>query len=116
MADQVAIQLPKTVFNERSNFTFTAYFRTRSTGAAATPTTVHYKLVNLSADKTVQDWTTISAAANISQQIVGSLNQIEVDYHPSERMELLVAADKGADDEVIGSAYYKIMNVRGRKN
>lgn len=116
MADQVEIQLPKTVFNERSNLTFTAYFRTRSTAAAATPTTIHYKLTNVSADKVIQDWTSISAAANISQQIVGSLNQIEVDYHPMERMELLVAADKGTDDEVIGQAFYKIRNLRGRVN
>jgi hypothetical protein len=31
-------------------------------------------------------------------------------------MELLVAADKGTDDEVIGQAFYKIRNLRGRVN
>lgn len=116
MADQVAIQLPKTVFNERSAFTATAYFRTRSTGAASTPTTVHYKVSNLSTGEVAQDWTSVTAAGNVSISITGSMNKIRSGDQNSERMELLVAADKGLDTEVVGSAYYRVLNVFGRKD
>ena len=115
MADQVEIQLPKTVFNERSNFVATAYFRTRSTAAAATPTTVHYKLSNLSTKETVQDWTSVSAASNVSISITGAMNKILDESHVMERMELLVAADRGLSTESIGQSNYKIKNVYGRE-
>ena len=116
MADQVAIQLPKTVFNERSSFTATAYFRTRSTAAASTPTTVHYKVSNLSTGETVQDWTSVSAASNVSISITGSMNKILDDSKPQNAMELLVSADKGLSTETIGRATYKVNNVYGRSD
>ena len=40
--DQVEIQIPKTRVLEETNFIAVAYFRTRSTKSASTPTTVHY--------------------------------------------------------------------------
>ena len=115
MADQVAIQLPKTVFNERSAFTATAYFRTRASGAASTPTTVHYKLTNLSTRETVTDWTSVSAAGNVSISITGAENKILANKD-TERMELLVSIDKGLSTEVVGSAIYRLVNVYGRKD
>jgi hypothetical protein len=116
MADQVAIQIPKTVFNERSAFTATAYFRTRSTAAASTPTTVHYKVSNLSTTETVQDWTSVSAAGNVSISITGSMNKILDSTHQQEKIELLVAADKGLDTESIGRAVWMVNNVYGRSD
>lgn len=115
MADEVAIQFPVKSVNERSQLLGTAYFRTRSTGAASTPTTVHYKVSNLSTNETVQDWSSISAASNVSLTITGAMNQIR-GGGVSERMEILVAADKGLTTESIGQYTYRIKNVYGRKD
>ena len=116
MADQVEIQLPLRTVNERTQLLGTAYFRTRSTGAASTPTTVHYKVSNLTTQETVQDWTTISAAANVSLTITAAMNKIRGGDNVFERIEVLVAADKGLDTEAIGRAVYRIKNVYGREN
>ena len=116
MADQVEIQIPLTSVNERTQLIGTAYFRTRSTGAASTPTTVHYKVSNVSNDTVVKDWTTISAAANVTLTITADLNKILSNHHRVERMEVLVAADKGLSTEAIGRAGYLVKNVYGREN
>jgi len=116
MADQVEISLPKTRVNERSQFIATVRFRTRSSAAASIPTTVHYKLSNLQTDKTVTDWTSVTAASELSITIPGASNQILDNSHTLERMELLVAADKGLATESIGRRNYQIQNVYGRSD
>lgn len=116
MADQVEISLPKTQFNERSAFTATARFRTRSTAAASTPTTVHYKISNLTTATNVLDWTSVSAASEVSISVTGAQNKIRNNEDQMERMELLVVADKGLSTEVVAQATYRIRNVYGRSD
>jgi len=74
--DQVEIQLPKTVYNENSSFTATAYFRTRSTAAAATPTTVEYRIDNISTRTQIKDWTTVSPSTSASITVAATDNKI----------------------------------------
>lgn len=114
--DQVAISLPKTTVNERSQITATANFRTRSTAEAATPTTVHYKVSNLQTKETVQEWTSVSAASQVTITLTGEMNKIRDNTHVHEKMELLVSADKGLSTEFIGRATYRIRNVYGRRD
>lgn len=116
MADQVEISLPKTRVNERSQFIATVRFRTRSSAAASTPTTVHYKLSNLQTGETITDWTSVTAASEVSITIPGASNQIRANSHSLERMELLVAADRGLSTESIGRRNYQINNVYGRRD
>lgn len=116
MADQVEIYLPNTRINERSQAIATVRFRTRSSAAASTPTTVHYKLSNLQTREIITDWTSVSAAAEVTVTIKAGENKIRDNTHTMERMELLVAADKGLDTESIGRKTYQIMNVYGREN
>ena len=64
--DQVEISIAKTVVNERNQLPVTANIRTRSTALAAIPTTVEYKLYNLSKGEQVKGWRSLSAAAQVS--------------------------------------------------
>jgi hypothetical protein len=116
MADQVEIYVPQTRINERSQLIATARFRTRSTAAASTPTTVHYKLTNLQTEEVVTDWTSVGAASEVTITIPAASNKILSNSHRLERMELLVAADKGLSTESIGRRNYQIKNMYGRRD
>ena len=113
MADQVEISLPKTIFNEGSQFTATARFRTRSTAAASTPTNVYYKLYNLNTRETITDWTSVSPASEVSITLTPTENTIKDQTHFKERIEFLVAADYGLSTQVIGKTQYNITDLKG---
>lgn len=113
MADQVEIRLPKTVYNERTAFTATAVFKTRATQADSIPTTAEYKLYNMSSGETIKDWTSLTPAASISISVSAIDNKIKADYKPTERMALLVSADRGLSTEVLQETHYRLMNVGG---
>lgn len=115
MADQVAIHLPKTAVNEGSAFTATVSFRDRATASAAIPSTVEYKIYNISEGRVVRDWTLVTAAAEVSIIVGAAHNKILRGTRQSERYELLVAADRGMATEVRGDARYVVNNVEGQE-
>lgn len=118
--DQVEIQLPKTKYPERTSFTATAYFRTRSSGAAATPTTVHYRIDNLSRQQQVKDWTSVSPSTSASITVASSENTINsgngsnyVGYPPHETLQLTVAIDKDLSTMALGHRTWRCENLFG---
>jgi hypothetical protein len=111
MADTVAIQVPKPLVKEGSSFTATAYFR--ASGAASTPTNVYYRLDCLSTDTVLADWTSVSAAANVSISITAEHNAIQSQCNRREVKQLLVAADYGLSTQVIDSAIWEVENLHG---
>lgn len=113
VADQVEISLPKTVFLEESVFTLTVFFRTRSTKSASTPTTIRYRIDDIRSDKEIRDWTTVSAAPNVSITITASDNEIIDDAARFERKQIIVQADNGLSTQVNGKAFWKIRNLTG---
>ncbi len=113
VADQVEISLPKTVFLEESVFILTVFFRTRSTKSASTPTTIRYRIDDIRSDKEIRDWTTVSAAPNVSITISSSDNQIIDDAALFERKQIIVQADNGLSTQVNGKAFWKIKNLTG---
>lgn len=113
MADQVEIQIPKTVFDEESAFTATAYFRIRSTKAADTPTTIHYRVDCLSTKTELQAWTSVSAASSASIAITRAMNEIQDDTKSIETRQLTVLANKGLTDQATGSVRWKVRNLFG---
>lgn len=113
MSDQVEIVLPKTVYLEETTFPVTAYFRTRATKAASTPTTIRYRIDCLKTRNVIKDWTTVSAAANVTITITASDNQIQDDSNRFERKQIIVQADNGLSTQVNGKAVYKIENMTG---
>ncbi len=113
VADQVAISLPKTVFLEETTFSLTAFFRTRSTKAASTPTTIRYRIDCLKSRKEIRDWTSVSAAPNVTIVVSASDNQIQDDSNRFERKQILIQADQGLSTQVNGKTFWKVQNIRG---
>ena len=112
-ADQVEIQIPKTVVPEKTGFTATAYFRTRSTKAASTPTTVHYRVDCLSTRTQIKDWTSVSAASSVSIAIGSAENTIQDSTKARERRQLIVKADDGLSTQAIGHVEWLVDNLYG---
>lgn len=113
MADQVEIQLPKTKYLEQDTFPATAYFRTRATKAASTPTTIHYRVDCLRTGKVLLDWTSASAAANVELSMTSTINKIQDDSATIERKQLIVQADQGLSTQVNGRVVWQVENLDG---
>lgn len=111
--DQIEIQIPKSVWKEKSAFIATAYFRLRSTAAAVTPTTVHYRVDDLTTGLQLQDWTSVSTASNVSIAITATFNAIQDDSSHRERKQLTVKADDGLDTQHIETIEWQIVNLLG---
>jgi hypothetical protein len=111
MVDTVAIQLPRLRVNEGSSFTATAYFRTD--GDESIPTNVSYRIDNLTTGETIADWTSVSAAANVSISVTATHNAIRAQCNRAEKLQLTVDADHGLATQVRETAIYEVENVRG---
>lgn len=109
--DTVAIQIPRPRVREGSAFVATAYFR--EAGAAVTPTNVQYRIDNLTTGETVQDWASVSAAANVSISVTSTHNAIRAQCNRIEKLQLTVDADHGLSTQVRESTTYEVENVRG---
>lgn len=111
MVDVVAIQIPRPRVREGSSFTATAYFR--ASGAASTPTNVYYRLDNLTTEEVIADWTSVSAAGNVSVSVTATHNAIRSQCNPHERVQLTIDADHGLSTQVRESVIWEVENVRG---
>lgn len=97
---------------EGSAFTATVYMRDRATAAASTPTSIKYRLDNLTTGERILDWTTVSAASSASIAITGQQNAIRDENNANEKMELTVSADHDLATQVRQSVQYTIANNR----
>lgn len=113
VSDQVEIRIPKTRVNEKTNFTATVHFRTRASKAASTPTTIHYRIDDLTTGIEITDWTSVSAASLITIAITPTMNTIQDNDSRIERRQLLVKADSGLSTQAIGQKEWKIVNYYG---
>lgn len=113
MSDQVEIRLSKTVINEGNNFTAQIDFRDRNTAASFLPVTVDYKIYNLTKEEVVLDWTSRAPSASISLFLAASLTDLDENASVDQRMELLVASNRGLNTQAMGRAHYKIRNIKG---
>jgi hypothetical protein len=111
MTDTVAIQIPRTTVKEGSAFTATAYFR--EDGDESTPTNVYYRLDNLTTGERIADWTSVSAAANVSISVTATHNAIRSQCNRFEKMQLTVAADHELATQIREAVSWEVENVRG---
>lgn len=113
MSDQIEIQFPKTRVEEETAFDVVAYFRTRATKVALVPTTVHYRVDCLSTKQKITDWTSVSAAANVTITITSTMNQILNGDSNWERKQITVKADDGLSTQVIRTGKWIVDNIEG---
>ena len=113
MADLVRVTIPRTVVEEETTFSATAYFRQQSDDSESAPTTVHYKVTDLTTNTTIVGWTSISAAASVTIPITSTMNAIQQGSSKREHRQLLVQADRGLSTQVTGRRVWKVENFKG---
>jgi hypothetical protein len=110
---QIECQLEKTRWNEGSAFPLPVYLRLRSTAAAATPTTIHYRIDCLTTGREIADWTSVSAASNFTVAVTGAHNAILNDCNPQETKQLTVEVDKGLATQHREAVQWIVTNLYG---
>ena len=114
MADQIEIQFPETIVYERTTFTVTVYFRTRSTKSASTPTTIHYRVDCLSTQRQITDWTSVSSPAGSNTIVITATeNKILDDTFNIETKQLTIKIDSGLSTQFIKPKTWKVRNLTG---
>lgn len=111
--DQIAFQLAKTRWKEGSSFSLPVYLRLRSTGAAATPTTIHYRIDCLTTETELADWTSVSAASNFTISVTGTHNAIRSDCNEYEWKQVTVMTDQDLSTQHREAVQYRVDNLYG---
>lgn len=97
-------------FNEGNALSVTARFRAGT--QEITPTTIHYKFVNITTNETVIDWTqVIPVSATIEIEISALLVDVQRSSNDYELYEVTVVADKDTADQCVGFERLKINNL-----
>lgn len=110
---QIAFQLPKTKWEEGSAFPLPVYLRLRSTTAAATPTTIHYRIDCKTTKREIVDWTSVSAASNFTIAVTGTHNAIQSNDNSYETKELTVMTDQDLSTQHRQSVRWRVENLYG---
>ena len=114
MSDQIEIQMPQTIVPEQTTFTLTAYFRTRATKTASTPTTIHYRVDCLSTQRQITDWTVVSSPSTSNTIVITATeNKILDDSFNIETKQITVKLDSGLSTQVIKAVTWKVRNLLG---
>ena len=114
VADQIEIQIPKTVVTEESSFTATAYFRDRDTKTSAVPTTVQYRVDCLTTKTELQGWTSVATPASSNAiTITSTMNAIQQNSSPRERKQLIVRTDSGLSSQLTERITWVVNNIYG---
>jgi hypothetical protein len=106
------IKLPNPSYKERSSFTVTAYFRD-SSDAAEAPTTVHYRIDDISRRNRITDWTSVTPGVSVSITVTATENKVYNHNASRQRRQITVAADKGLDGETRDTAEWFVENIEG---
>lgn len=111
--DQIEFQLAKTKWNEGSAFPLPVYLRLRSSGAAATPTTIHYRIDCKSSGTELSDWTSVSAASSFTIAVTGTHNAIQNEGRDYEVKQLTVMTDQGLATQHRRAVQWRVENLYG---
>lgn len=114
VADQIEIIMPLSIIYEKSTFTVQVYFRTRATKAASTPTTIHYRVDDITNKRETTDWTSIATPATRNAIVITVVeNTINDDANVWETKQLTIKTDDGLSTQVIEAATWKVRNLTG---
>lgn len=75
------------------------------------PTTVHYKLVNLTTSSTVIDWTSVAPSQEVDIDISGLLVKVQRSSNRYEIYEATVVADKDTATQIANAERWKVKNL-----
>ena len=104
------INMPYPSNIEGSVFDATVYFR-NSSDAAATPTTVHYRVDCLATGKEVTDWTSVTPGTSVTITLSTTHNAIEDKANMVEKKQLVVMSDKDLSTQTRDQAIWRVRNI-----
>lgn len=107
-----------TYVNESSAMTVRARFF-NETGSLVAPTTARYLIRDISNDRLVRDWTSLSPAATIDIAVTATDNEIQASRQHGKRFEhrvVTVQADEGTATQRTDEIEYWIRNLAGITN
>jgi hypothetical protein len=108
--------MTREVVNEASTMTVMAEFY-GTANIASTPSTVRYRIKDVTNDRVVRDWTTLSPAHQIEITVTADDNEIYLDgIRPFKRFEervLVIQANYDTDTQFAEEIRYLIKNLRG---
>lgn len=108
--------MTREVVDEASTFTVEGFIA-GTANVPSTPTTLEYRIVDLTNDRVVRDWTTITPAAIFSINIVATDNEIYNDSRKSryrfEERVIVISANRDTDLMFNKEERYLIRNLRG---
>lgn len=88
--------------------------RTRLTRA---PSTLRYRIVDIDNERTVLDWTSVTAGSDVTFTVPASANAIYLDSRgkkkKTERRVLVVQANADTDDQFNREEEYSVRNLKG---
>lgn len=96
-----------TTFNERTSLRVTA--RMRSGRLPVSPTTVHYKLMNLTRNQTLIDWTAVTPSADVQIDLDARVLNVE---RREEEFEITIVGDKDTEEQVTKEHSFTLRNRR----
>jgi len=105
------IKITDTNIAERSSITVTVYFR--ASGAASAPSTVHYRIDNLTTGSNITAWTSVTPGVSVDIPITSAENKIVGQSNVRERRQITVSADKGTNTETRDTAEWFVNNIGG---
>ena len=97
---------------ERSSLVVSAYFRD-SSNAADTPTTIDYRIDDITTHTAITGWTSVTPAVSVNITIKSSENRIVANGNQRERRQITVSADRGTDNETRDITEWNIENIGG---
>ena len=106
------IKLGQTNVKERNSIAVTAYFRD-SSNAASAPTTVSYRIDDITTTTEILTWTSVTTGTSVSITVKSAENKIVNQGDKRERRQITVSADKGTTTETRSSAEWFIENIGG---
>lgn len=99
-------------YNEGQSFTATFKFFD-SDWVASSPTTVRYRIDDVTNGSTVRDWTVVTPAAVLNIEVTPSDNDISDTGNKSERKQMVVQTNYGTDTQSVQTIDWYITNVQG---
>jgi hypothetical protein len=112
MADQISIQLAETMVAAGSAVSATVNFRTRSTAAASTPSSIRYRVDCLTNRREVIADTSVSAASSVTITVPGPNNGTIDPAQEFEVRQLTVTADYGLSTQCKAAVTWRVRNIR----
>ena len=106
------IKLNRSFVKERNSNTVTAYFRD-SDNAAEAPTTVHYRIDDITTTTKITDWTSVTPGVSVDIVIKSAENRIVAQGNARERRQITVSSDKGTTTETRDTSEWFVENIGG---